>query len=199
MKKILSVILAVMMIFGCLSVGASAASKWPDVYHSTGIVNDDQAILVFHLNGGTLKGEARVYNATTGGWDTVSGYNQPTYYMLPQTPTAHTVGTIITLPDVVAPAGYAFAGWQYRDAEGLLQQPGALANFYIQPWIFTGNQYAMVEFTAVFVPAEAEEDTLATVMSILTKVFGAIIGIVLYGGDTEAGVALMNKVLGGLF
>ncbi|MBQ8503665.1 MAG: hypothetical protein IJ491_05235 [Clostridia bacterium] len=200
MKKILSVILAVMMLFGALSVGASAASIYPDQWHQSGLVADNQAVLVFNLNGGTLKSTAIVYNSTTGQFEEVSGFNEATYYMLPAqgNPTAHTVGTVIVLPDVIPPTGYSFAGWQYRDADGLLQQPGALANFYIQDWIFTGNNYGKVEFTAVFTPAEAEEDTLAKVMSILVKVFGAIIGIVLYGGDTEQGVALMNKVLGGV-
>ena len=39
---------------------------------------------------------------------------------------------------------------------------------------------------------------MATILGILIKVFGAIIGIVMYQGDTEAGVALMEKVLGGI-
>lgn len=197
MKKILSVLLAVMMLFGALSVGASAAVTDPSDFYDDPRFNADQAIFVFNLNGGTMKMPQPVYNEQTGEFVLTEGITG-TYYMLPQTKTAHTVGTFIPLPDVVAPSGYNFAGWQYRDAQGLYQQPGAGANFYIQDWIFTGNNYGIVEFTAVFVAAEPEEDTLATVMNILIKVFGAIIGIVLYGGDTEQGVALMNKVLGGL-
>ena len=36
------------------------------------------------------------------------------------------------------------------------------------------------------------------VMKILFSVFGTIIGLLFYAGDTEAGIALMEKVFGGV-
>ena len=38
----------------------------------------------------------------------------------------------------------------------------------------------VIEFYASYIPAEVEEDTFASVLNILIKVFGAIAGIILY-------------------
>lgn len=197
MKKILSVVLAIMMLFSVMTVGASATSKYPDQWHREGLANDNQAVLVFNIMGGSMRDPQLVYNATTGGFDNVSGVTG-TYVMLPFNDEANIVGSVIVLPIVTPQSGMAFLGWEYTDPSGLRHTLAGGSTFYITEAHFTGNQYGVINFTAVYTSAEPEEDTMATVLSILTKIFGAIIGIVLYGGDTEAGVALMNKVLGGL-
>ncbi|MBR3816029.1 MAG: hypothetical protein IKJ27_04835 [Clostridia bacterium] len=196
MKKILSVILAVMMLFGAVSVSASA-SKFNDNYHQNGWANDDQAVLIFDsLNGGTFMNA--VYERDENGvWVTTSG-KTGVYVMLPQTDEAHTAGSVIILPDVMPNSGSAFKGWHYTDAAGNSVTLGGGSTFTIPSTAFTGNQYGVINFTAVYGPAAPEEDTMATVLNVLIKVFGAIIGILFYGGNTEAGVAMMEKVLGGL-
>ncbi len=199
MKKILSVLLAVMMIFGTLSIGASAApDAVTDEYHASGLVKDNQIIVLFDLNGGTMA-TAQIFYDKQAGWTYKEGITG-LYYRLPREANAQVPGTSIPLPDVTAPSGLKFSGWEFVDENNNQYVLGAGSPFYFEEWMLTGTNdtYGVVYLKARFTSAEAESDTLATVLGILTKVFGAIIGIVLYGGDTEAGVALMNKVLGGL-
>ena len=197
MKKILSVILAVMMLFATMSIGASAAgSTYNDQWHQNGYANDDQAVIVFNLMGGKMKNA--VYERDENGqWISTEG-KTGTYVMLPQNSDAQKAGSVIILPDVTPNSGMSFSGWEYYDAAGNRMVLGANGPFTIPETAFTGNNYGVINFTACYSSAEPEADTMATVMSILIKVFGAIIGILFYGGSTEAGVAMMEKVLGGL-
>lgn len=191
MKKALSLFLAVLMIFAAMSVSASAASVLPeDQYFAEegAAATYEQAILSFDLNGGVMKNSVYVYNIETGKWSleqNVSG----TYVMVPQGNFAMTKNTTVVLPTVTAPAGYQFDGW-YCYETGSTYAANA-------PYeITTVGQFT--HFRAAYSPAEVEEDTMAKVFDILIKVFGAIIGIVMFAGDTSAGVELMQKVLGGI-
>lgn len=199
MKKILSVILAVMMLFGAMSVTASAESSRLDQWHQNGLANDDQAVLVFNLMGGALRDPVPVYNESTGSFESVAGVTG-TYVMLPGgNEDAHTAGTTVILPIAISNSNtMMFLGWEYTDPAGNRQTLAGGTAFNITEAHFTGNNYGLINFTAIYTASAPEEDTMATVISILVKVFGAIIGILVYGGDTEQGVALMNKVLGGL-
>lgn len=192
MKKILSVILAVMMLFGALSMGASAATTVTDPYDfiEGNMVNQDQVVLVFNFNGGTSKTAVRVYDTTSKSFvsETVSG----TYIMVPEKSNELVVGNQITLPSVTPAEGSSFVGW-YCEDDGVTYT--TVPNGYTIP-AYAGQK--VITFTAWYEPAEAETDVMATVLGILTKVFGAIIGIILYNGDTEAGVAMMEKMLGGI-
>lgn len=188
MKKILSVFLAMLMLFGALSIGASAVTA--EDYADSALVNENQVVLVFKFNGGKSYGPQRVYNPTTNNFD--SAQVEGDYIMIPYNESDLIVGTNITLPDVTPASGDKFIGW-YCEEDG--KTYAVAANGYEIP-AYAGKE--VITFTAWYKPAEPESDTLGTILGILTKVFGAIIGIVLYGGDTEAGVALMNKVLGGL-
>lgn len=198
MKKILSVILAVMMLFGALSVGASAAVTTVnrnDLY-AADVLNADQVVAVFNIQGGTLRDPQWVYG--TDGWAYEQGISG-TYVMLPyQSDAAHKVGSTILLPIVSAPTGMQFLYWEYFDGQGIRHTPAAGGTVTITQEMFQYPENGVITFTAVYTSAEPEEDTLGTILGILTKVFGAIIGIIFYTGDTEAGVALMEKILGGL-
>lgn len=150
-----------------------------------------QTVLSFDINGGALMNGAYVYDTTTGAFVYTEGITGM-YYMLPQNQEAQRPGYYITLPYVQAPTNSQFTGW-YCYADGKTYSPGS-------SWqIPAGSAGTIIEFRAFYAPASVEEDTITKVMNILIKVFGAIIGIVLYSGDTEAGVALMQKVLGGIF
>lgn len=192
MKKILSVILAVMMLFGALSMGASAATTVTDpyVFIESGKVNQDQAVLVFNFNGGKSKNSVVVFDTSTNKpvYEVVSG----TYIMVPTADNELVVGNDVTLPGVTPPSGSVFSGW-YCEADGVTYT--TVPNGYTIP---ANAGQKVITFKAWYEPAEAETDVMATILGILSKIFGAIIGIILYNGDTEAGVALMEKMLGGI-
>ncbi|MGN0468702.1 MAG: hypothetical protein ACI4GY_08275 [Acutalibacteraceae bacterium] len=196
MKKALSVFMAVLMLFAALSVGTSASSSDPSPWHgelgSGKPATMEQAVLKFELNGGKLKTGAYVYDTTTGEFSYQDGITG-TYVMVPRDEEHATMkaGTTVVLPVVTAPAGWEFTGWYcYTD-----QQSYAANCAYKLPADCGGQ---VIEFGAAYTPAEVEEDTFTKVLGILIKVFGAIIGLIMYAGDTEAGVALMEKILGGV-
>ncbi len=187
MKKILSVLLATLMLFSVLGVSASASS-YMDYYGSL-VDPNTQVILTFDTNGGTMKNPVVVYD-TQLGWVNETGFSG-TYIMLPQSADTQKVGHYVTLPVLTAPSGYQFDGWYcYEDGNTY-----AANGSYKIP---AGSAGSLINFRAAYSPAAVEEDTMSTVFDILIKVFGAIAGIILYNGDTEKGVALFSKVLGAL-
>lgn len=196
MKKALSLFLAILTIFGCLGIGAAADSYVTSPWHgdegSGKPASYEQVVLTFDANGGTFKNALPVYNSNTGVFDlSEAGKLTGTWAMVPQSAGAQVPGYIVTLPVVDSPKGYQFAGWFcYLDGNTY----GANSSFKIP----AGTAGTIIEFRAAHIPTEPEEDTMAKVMSVLIKVFGAIIGILMYRGDTEAGVELMEKILGGI-
>ncbi len=189
MKKILSVILAVMMLFGALSIGASAE----DEVWVKGETTSKQCVVVFDFNGGTSKVGQNVYNPEIGDFvytNNVTGV----YTMLPNAADDMIEGDYIALPSVTPASGWQFIGWYCMKGPDYGVTLSGGTTYFIPK----GAAGTVIEFRAAFEPAEVEEDTLTTIMNILIKVFGAIIGILMYGGNTEAGVAMMEKVLGGV-
>lgn len=199
MKKILSVLLAVMMLFGALSIGASAAAVTVnrDTLHTAGVLNQNQIVAVFDINGGTLRDPQWCYDAQNG-W-TYQSEISGAYVMLPyQSEVAMTADSSILLPLVTPPSGMQFLYWEFFDSTGVRHTLAAGGSLKVTQDMFDYPHYGVINLTAVYTSAEPETDTMATILNILIKVFGAIIGIIVYSGDTEAGVALMEKVLGGL-
>ncbi len=191
MKKILSVLLATLMLFSVLGVSASASVY--ENYYDQGIVDrNTQVVLAFDLNGGSLKTGAYVYDTTISKFVYKDGEDiTGKYIMLPRTPDTQLVGQFVKLPVLNAPDGWQFNGWYcYLDGNSY----AANSDFKIP----AGAAGEVVEFYAAYSPADVEEDTFATVLGILIKVFGAIAGIILYNGDTEQGIALFDKILGAL-
>lgn len=191
MKKILSVLLATLMLFSVLGVSASASVY--ENYYDQGIVDrNTQVVLAFDLNGGSLKTGAYVYDTTISKFVYKDGEDiTGKYIMLPRTPDTQLVGQFVKLPVLNAPDGWQFNGWYcYLDGNSY----AANSDFKIP----AGAAGEVIEFYAAYSPAEVEEDTFATVLGILIKVFGAIAGIILYNGDTEQGIALFDKILGAL-
>ncbi len=223
MKKVLSVFLAMLMLFGALSVGAFAEddttlapsesttgtpSYDPNVSPNVGYdwwkgegapCTADQAVLSFSLNGGTMKYDQQVWDFTVKDFVWQSGITG-TYYMVPHTG-LQTGGDVIIFPDVVAPNGLSFAGWECisvgasKEGQNLINCTfGATGRFVIPT--DAGGQ--LIQFVARYTSADQEEDTMTKVMGILMKVFGTIIGLLLYQGDSEQGIALMQKIFSGL-
>ncbi len=196
MKKALSLFLAVLMIFAAMSVSASAINIEPGDttwFEGTGAPADKttQAVICFDLGGGTLKNAVYVYDLEKGTFsvkENVAGK----YYMVPLGPDSMKANSTVSLPVVTAPTGYQFDGWYCEETRSTYAANGL---FLIDEGM-VGN---VVHFRAAYSPATLEPDTMTKVMGILTKVFGAVIGLFMFAGDTSAGVALMEKILGGIF
>lgn len=211
MKKVLSVFLAVLMLFGALSVGSFAEETTgttpvtpPRAYHDWwgegGPCTKTQAVLSFNLNGGSLKAETQVYNEETGKFEYKAGKDVTgVYYMVPKDPSTMNGGQGVSLPEVVAPDGWQFNGWYCEvcpcDTKCETQTYAAVSVFNL-PKNCGGY---LIQFRASYSPATIEEPTLTKVVGILMKVFGTIIGLIAYEGDTKKGIAFMEKVFGGLF
>lgn len=202
MKKVLAVLLSVMMLFGALSFSSSAESASMYFQGESPLVNPlTQAIVTFDLAGGTMKNGVWVYNTTKSGFEWVENFSGATYIMLPQNdPLAMQPGTYITLPVVTAPTGYQFDGWYCYGIGGDRTQGNTYAanSAYAIP---AGTAGQIIEFRAAYSPATIEPDTMETVMGILIKVFGTIVGLLFLGDESnpaEAGMAMMEKLLGSI-
>ncbi len=198
MKKVLSVFMAILMLCGALSIGSSASSattQWFGEPNSGKPANYNQTVFYFDLGIGTLP-NASVYDLATG--EHVSATNiTGSYYMVPRSETEQKAGTYITLPDLDAPDGQKFIGWTcYGTESGKSAYQLNLVGNTFAP--MTGFQIPeglggeVLCFRASFTPIKQEEPTLI-------KVFGAILGILLYQGNTEEGIAAMEKIFSGLF
>ena len=209
MKKVLSVFLAVLMLFGALSVSSFAEETTgsvvtpPMAYHDWwgegGPCTPEQAVLAFNLNGGSLKAETQVYNEETSKFEWKAGKDVTgTYYMVPQSPETMKGGMGVVLPEVTAPAGQQFNGW-YCEACPVAGSE-IVGNTYAATAAFklpANCGKTLIQFRASYSPATIEEPTINKVVGILIKVFGFIIGLIY--GDTKQGIAFMEKVFGGLF
>lgn len=192
MKKALSVLLAIMMLFGALSVGASAESSIAtDKWHGpNGPATVEQVVLYFDLNTGTLAGPERVWNEETGEFEQQSNI-KGTYVMVPLNEEDMKPGSEVRLPSPTAPTNYKFDFWHCLDDNNDYAGNGK----YVIP---KGTAGTTIRFRAGYSPTVMEEDSGAKVIGILVKVFGAILGLLLYAGDTAKGVAFMEKILGGI-
>ncbi len=190
MKKLLSVVLAVLMLFSVLGVGASAQENM-NGYFGTYADQNSQTILVFYPNGGTFKSVVEVYDSNSRQFVDTLNYTG-TYIMLPKNYRPMTVGTSITLPELTGPSGYSFGGWQcVQTREYYVAGPNA---FTVEP----EHIGQILTFQPILVAAAPEEDTFGSIMNILIKIFGTIAGIIIFGGDPEAGVDLFNKLFSAL-
>lgn len=202
MKKALSLFLAVLMIFSCLAVGASAVVQDPTGWFgeagSGKPATYDQTILTFNTNGGKLRNAVIVYDVETGNKTRVENFSG-VWAMIPaaEGTASQTPGTKVELPFCEpGDATLAFVGWELTSGD-----LDNLGNVYAGQTAYTipaGTEGKVIQFTARFTTAVVEEDTLTKVLGVLTKVFGAIIGVLLYKGNTEAGVALVEKMLAGI-
>lgn len=203
MKKVLAVLLSVMMLFGALSFNSSAVSASQYFEGESPLVNPTkQVIVTFDLAGGTMKNGVWVYNPAKTpkpDFEWVTGF-EGTYIMLPQDSGSMIPGTPITLPVVTAPAGYEFLGWYCYGIGGDYTQGNSYAAnsaYYIPQ----GTAGKIIEFRATYGPATIEPDTMETVMNILVKVFGTIVGLLFLGDEAnpaEAGMQMMTQLLGSL-
>ncbi len=205
MKKVLALVLAVMMLFGSMSINASAAvtdykpseasiAKYTSL-KKAGVIKSDQAILAFDAQNGTFYGELNVYDSKEEtGFRTETGVTG-VYYMIPDNlgsfNTNLVPGRYVILPQVIAPTGKVFDGW-YSYYDDAIFSAGSK---YIIPGdsnvgaedTFKG----VLEFVAFYSPAPVEKDIFAT---IITTLVGLVAGLIapLIGMEEEELVALVS-------
>lgn len=215
MKKALSLFLAVLMLFGVLSIGASAEeitvtgnlTNTENMYFGDGkVATMDQVVIKFNLNGGTLINPEQEFTLDTDGFikkvSTVQSANgtvgsfvkvpvnaagqKDPDYMLP--------GTYVDTPMVLAPNGYSFVGWEftYSSSFGATQRDTCMAG---DSWVIPADAKTpqIVNAYARMITTAPEEETMTKVMNILVKVFGSLIGLLLYG-SADAGQAFVSEL-----
>ena len=192
MKKVLSVVLAVMMLFSFMSIGTSAAS---DSDYYANIRGKGNFIVLLDIGECTVKatkvkGGCTIY---TNELEPITNPGAMLSDIVVLASDSFTVEGEWELPECSAPSDYEFKGW-ICSYDGIRYAGGRGSRFTFP----SGVQDAGVIIFEADYALKEEGDTMATILSVLTKVFGAIIGIFLYGGDTEAGVAMVDKILGGL-
>ncbi len=188
MKKVLSVVLAVIMLFSVMSIGASAVST-TDLTGVNGNIGD--VVIVLRFGEGKSSDYLNVYNPDTGRVGLLANHSGEVIVISEEL----ICGSNYALPSVTTPPeGMNFNGWLCNN-DGKVYAAGINGTFVIPDVPVTSN---VVVLTAQYSANADAGDTMATILNILVKVFGAILGILLYGGDTEAGVDMMNKILGGL-
>ncbi len=209
MKKVLSVFLAILMLCGALSVGSFAEgtttpatpgtlpnSQWFGEPGSGAPATREQVIISFNLNGGTLKAGVQypVFDSTTGTHIYTDGKDiTGTYYMVPGPTDSSSMreGTLVSLPAVDAPKGWQFDGWYCESCAGLSLEKQTLgaATFKIPE----GTRGTVIQFSASYRPETVDGDTMTKVINILSKVFGAIIGLIVFQ-DMDAGIEFMKEI-----
>ena len=213
MKKVLSVILAVIMLFSALAISSTAtddktyqpkvpevAKEYNDSLRKTGIIKDDQVIIAFDLlnSGATFKFPVTVYDTVSGTFKTSKSV-KGIYYMVPDNndpanSSYLTPGTKIILPAVTAPNGSEFKGWEYVDFDGVSHTLASGSIFTI-PY---GSDYVgMLYFSAVLVAGEYEVGFLDSLLDTLKNVLSNILGILFDGGLAEGGLDI-GAILGGI-
>ena len=199
MKKVLSLVLAALMLLSCMSISVFA-EDYP-FFGPEGADKNNDAVLKFVLNNGTVKSGQYIYDRSTGKLNWTDPEDVPdTFYVVPidNYDGMFEVGDYVTLPSVKGPKGWQFVGWQRNsglqaDADRSIY-PAGPNQYKIQE----ADRGMVVEFSAVYEQAEAEEDTFAKVFEILTKVFGTIIGLIAYNGNIQKGQDFMNKIFSSL-
>ncbi len=203
MKKVLAVVLAVMMLFSTIAIGASAATSYNATellksLRASKVITDEQVVLSFDLAGGTVFGAVEVYDENEGFvWkEGVTGtYNKVPNNEGQYTTSSQTPGRYVILPSVIPPAGKVFDGWYCYGEEGIIPEGHYVAGS--KYFIPEGAQYVgVIEFFALMSPAPMEGDIFDTIIGIFVKVLEGIIeamGITLPEGFD------LGELLGGLF
>ena len=215
MKKALSLFLAILMMFSVLSVGsfaegAETPQQLKDLLVGADKMTDSDCTLVFWIDGGTYLGTQRVFDTEKGDFVNKTPEEMKSiepYVKLPLEKGQQEPGARVALPDVDGKTGYAFVGW-YCVRDGQTYAAGYSAYSIPQKFYATvedkkndnGESAAgqVIDFQAVYRPAKVEEDTFAKVFDILAKIFGTIIGLIAYEGDTAAGIAFVRKIFSGI-
>lgn len=202
MKKLLSVLLAALMLFGSLGMSASALSlggssgvdyEVPTKTELETALSQNDFIMKFINNDGFTFTANTVLYVSGKGFQTVNDKYKGTFYMLPQNAGDYYFGVDdIRLPRMAGNEEvYQFMGWRDKNDEQYT---------FAEDVKITMNMAddGIVTFEPWFVSANTGEDTMTMIVGILCKIFGAIYGLLFLGGDTDLGVATVQGILGGI-
>ena len=176
MKKILAVLMAALMLCGSVAMAVSAFTY--EGYE----VQPDEMLTILNFSGSTSQTAIIYRNFSTG----KNELNTATGQIGIITP----FNSYYTLPMVIAPDGYSFAGW----VDATNKDHTYAANTQVPVGDADGGTY--ITYIAQLVPTEVGPSTLDTVKSILIKVFGVIIG--LFYGDIDYGQELVANLFGSI-
>ena len=183
-----------------MSASAADATLYTDVNTvQTGVIignyqfEEGDIVVRFNTQRGVIG--TGVVALTTAGTQILNGISDP-FLMVTSINGDHIqAGSTIDLPFITAQEGWSHTGWDCVNGPDKGQSYTA-GKTYTVPQGYAGNY---IEFTPTFEVTEVEEDTMTKIMGILTKIFGAIIGLIVFTGDIEKGVAMVEEMLGGLF
>ena len=200
MKKVLSLFLAVLMVLSCMAVSvyAEEGTTSSSPYFGTNGAAPDQAVLQFNLNNGKCKAAQYVYDTASGNPVWTAAEDVPNVFVIvpvKELAGQFKEGNVITLPSVKAPKGYDFQGWKRQPSIKAGDTDDRIYSSAVSQYEISEYDVGMVvNFSAVYAEGEVEEDTFAKVFEILSKIFGTIIGLIAYNGNTQAGIDFVNSI-----
>lgn len=179
------------------SGAAVDASVIINTLKASGHMTAKDCVLAFDINGGTYKDWQVVFDTEKSQFVNKSPEQMTNYNPYLRFPAAEQGGDLepgksVNLPTVTPPKGWEFNGWRCDDLNA------TYASGYDAFKIPEGYEGKVISLRATYIPGQPEEDTFAKVFDILAKIFGTIIGLIAYSGDTEAGIAFVRKVFGGI-
>ena len=212
MKKVLSVILAMLMLCSVFAVPSFAADTdpvvfpidkdwWGTTFGSDYLCSDEQYIVSFDLNGGSLKNDTYIWDFAKNTFVYTKGSDVTgKYYMVPRTRDVMNKGQYITLPAVTPMSGQQFDGWFLEVKCGKYEANASFAanaDFQLpgERGDGTSTVGTIIQFRARYSAAEQEVPTMTKVMNILFSVFGTIIAA-LTGESKEKVVASLKEMFG---
>ena len=196
MKKLLSVLLAVLMLFSVMSISASAAYLNGDTiggYMDANVDTDDHFVAYFSCGAFETKTRIQLYDTYTKQFTTVESGQTGTFYLVPTNADHMRIGGVFTLPNLKRTDTQDFDGWRCSAFDYVI---GGGSEVVITQDMLDDD--GIIRFYAKASDAEPAEDTMATIMGILSKIFGAIYGILFLNGDTEQGVLFVQELLSGV-
>ncbi len=210
MKKLLSVLLAVMMLFGTVAMSASAADfdmSYTDassilisktgmgVDDTFGRVEGDWVLIYFNAGGFTTNSMIKIFDAQNSAVTTVQnpGFTGNFWFIPDSVTSTYYIGGKVTLPRMLGNEIQSFEGWRCVATKDsyVAGEPANITADMV-------NDYGVVEFEPIAGYAQAEEDTMGTILGILIKVFGSIVGLLFCNGDPVAGQEMVAGLLGGI-
>ena len=160
MKKLLSVLLAVLMLFSTVALSASAAAPITDptvADTQRDKVGKDHVIIQYDLFDFKTKYSQWTYDVDSSKFAYVSDITG-TYYQVPENSSQLYVGYTIALPEVTAPEGKQFNGWRCTTH---IDRPTFAAGeaLKITEEMLALSENNVIRFEVVWGSAVPEEDT----------------------------------------
>ncbi len=198
MKKLLSVLLAALMLFGTLGMSASAAESYipPSQEEVKSALSTNDFIMYFSNSAGfTLYPGTELYVSGKGFVEVKDSYSG-SFYMLPRNSGQYYFGCTVTLPELVDTEAFDFKGW-WCDSDKNARDP-LFAGRDVEITQAMADTDGVVKFTPYYGQNGPADDTMGKVIDILCKVFGAIFGLLFCNGDTKLGILKVQEILGGI-